>query len=176
MQWLRELVVTGGEVWFKPGGAEGTFTAEGLLDCAGPYRVWFQDIDRSIPYADPEEPRKSKVHEGRIALESRLDPGVPQPGDLLELCQKLLSPQAEEGEEWYGYVFSAHLPLDVGETLTIRFRDTTYWGREGSFVEFSRFEEPFALVGHERYRTFHEPREKFELTLRLKSGWPLRPE
>ena len=176
MPWLRELVVISGEVWFKPGGEAETFTIEGLLHCAEPFKVWFQDVDRSLAYAHPERIDKHTVRDGRIALESRLDPGIPQSRDLLEFCRRLLSPQAEEGEEWCGYIFSAYLPLDFGETLTVRFRDTTYWGRESTFVECARFEEPFAIVSHDSYRLFSEPREEFDLILRLKSGWPLARE
>ena len=176
MSWLRELEVTGGRVWFKPGEEENRYTVEGLLECVEPFKIWFQDIDRTIPFADPESSASHRVLEGHCALESRLDPGITQPSDLLELWQRLLSPQADEGEGWYGYVFSAHLPLQMGETLAVGFRDTTYWGRNGTFVEFARFEEPYALVAHERYRVFGVPPEEFDVILRRKSGWPLQEE
>lgn len=176
MSWLRELVVTGGRMWFKPAAEENRYTVEGLLECVGPFKVWFQDIDRAIAFADPESSAGYEVLEGHCALESRLDPGIPQPSDLFELWQRLLSPQADEGEGWYGYVFSAKLPLAMGETLAVRFKDTTYWGRNGTFMELARFEEPYALVAHERYRVFGVPREEFDVILRLKSGWPLQEE
>lgn len=173
MPWLTELAVPYGRVWFKPSAEEGTYTVEALLECAEQFKVWFQDIEREIPYADPKSTRKHKVQDGRIALASRLEPDIPVPDDLLELCRRLLSPEKERGEQWYGYVFSAHLPLDIGETLEVSFRDTTFWGRDATFVEFARFEEPCALVAHERYEIYGEPFEDFEVSLRLKCGWPL---
>jgi hypothetical protein len=173
MPWLRELAVARGEVWLKPGGEDDLWDVEGLLDLQEPFRVWFRDIDRTIAFADTDPGRTYQVRKGRIAIESGLEPEAPQPEDLSELLQLLLCPQPDEGEESYGYIFSAQLPLDVGETLTIRFKDTTHWGREGTFVEFARYQEPFALIAHERFRVFQEPRERFETIIRLQGGWPL---
>ena len=173
MGWLRELVVTSGQIWFKPDEEEDLHAVEGILELAEPFWVWFQDIDCSVSFAVPDPSSKYQVAKGRIALESRLDPGIPQPPDLVELCQRLLSPNAAEGQESYGYVFSAHLPLGMGETLSGRFKDTTFWGREGTFVEFVRHKPPFVLVAHDRISSVTPKPEEFELMLRLKSRWPL---
>ena len=176
MGWLRELAVTSGQIWFKPDEGEDLHTVEGFLELAEPFWVWFQDIDCSVPFAVRDPSSKYQVAKGRIGLESRLDPGIPQPQDLVELCQRLLSPNAEEGQESYGYVFSADLPLEIGETLSVRFKDTTFWGREGTFVEFVRHEPPFVLVAHDRTSIVTTKPEEFELMLRLKSRWPLEQE
>jgi hypothetical protein len=173
MAWLRELLIESGEVWFKPGTEEGLCHVEGLLELKEPLRVWFQDIDRSIAFADPDPSRKYPVKQGRIALEARIEPEVPQPGDLLDLCQRLLCPDAERGQEWYGYVFSAHLPLEIGEDLTVRFKDTTFWGRDGTFVEFVRREPPYVLVAQDRVTTVATKEDQFKLMLRLQCRWPV---
>jgi hypothetical protein len=173
MAWLRELLVESGEVWFKPGTEEGLCHVQGLLDLAEPFKVWFQDIDRSIPFADPDPSRKHRVKQGGVALESRLEPEAPEPTELLDLCQRLLCPDTEKGEEWYGYVFSAHLPLEMGEDLTVRFKDTTFWGREGTFVEFVRREPPYVLVAQDRRTTIATKDEEFALMLKLHYRWPV---
>jgi len=173
MAWLRELLVESGEVWFKPGTEEGLSHIEGLLDLKEPFKVWFQDIDRSIAFADPDPSRKHRVKQGRIALESRLEPEVAEPRDLLDFCQRLLCPDAEKGQEWYGYVFSAHLPLEIGENLIVRFKDTTFWGRDGTFVEFVHREPPHILVAQERVTIVATKEEQFELMLRLQCRWPV---
>ena len=173
MGWLRELAARTGQIWFKPDEGEDLHTVEGFLELAEPFWVWFQDIDCSVPFAVPDASSKYRVVRGRVALESRLEPGIPQPEDLLDVCQQLLSPDAEEGQQSYGYVFSARLPLEMGETLSVRFKDTTFWGREGTFVEFVRHEAPFVLVAHERTSSVTPKPEEFELMLRLKSRWPL---
>lgn len=173
MAWLRELPVESGEVWFKPGTEEGLCHVNGLLELVEPFKVWFQDIDRSIPFADPDPSLKHPVKLGRIALESRLEPEVAQPSGFLDLCLRLFRPDVEKGQEWYGYVFSAHLPLEMGEELTVRFKDTTFWGREGTFVEFVRREPPYVLVAHERLTIVAVKEEEFELMLRLQCRWPV---
>jgi len=174
MDWLRKLSVESGDVWFKPGADQSVVRVEGLLHLSEPYWIWFQDIDRSVPFASPDDPsRKYRVENGHIALEPRLEPDDPPPEELLELWRRLLCPRAEEGEEWYGYVFSAQLPLDLGETLSVRFKDTTFWGREGTFVEFVRHEPPYLLVAHDRTSTVAAKEKEFELMLRLKCRWPL---
>jgi hypothetical protein len=134
MAWLRELSAPKGEVWFKPSHGEGLYNVEGLLELEEPILVWFQDIDRSLQWADLVSSDKYRVRKGRIALESRLDPQVPAPQDFLDLCQRLLAPKQEREEEPYGYVFSAYLPLETGENLTVRFKDTTFWGLTGQRV------------------------------------------
>jgi hypothetical protein len=173
MPWLRELSVSSGEVWFKPCDEEGYWDVEGVLELHEPLNVWFQDIHRSIPLTEPEPSKKYRVRNGRIALESRLEPQATQPGEFLDFCQRLLSPYAERGQEWYGYIFSAHLPLQTGENLTVRFKDTTFWGREGTFVEFVRREPPYTLVAHDRTTTVASKPEEFEGMLRLKARWPV---
>lgn len=173
MAWLRELLVESGEVWFKPCEEEGLCHVEGLLDLEQSFRVWFQDIDRSIPFADPDPSRKHPVEQGRIALEPRLEPEAAEPRDLLDFCQRLLCPDAEKGQEWYGYVFSAHLPLEIGENLIVRFKDTTFWGRDGTFVEFVRCEPPYILVAQDRMTTVATKEEQFKLMLRLQCRWPV---
>ncbi|NIN67392.1 MAG: hypothetical protein GTO63_22360 [Anaerolineae bacterium] len=149
---------------------------EGLLHRAGPFNVWFQDLGRSLADADTERTGRNTICDGRIALESTLDAGIGQPRDLPKFPRRLLSPRTEEGEDWYGHIFSAYLPLDFLETLTVRFGDTTYWGRESSFVECDGLEEPFAIVSRDSCRLFGEPREEFELITRLQSGWSLARE
>jgi hypothetical protein len=176
MGWLRELAVARGRIWFKPSEGEDLHTVEGLLELADPFWVWFQDIDCSFPSEVPDSSRRYHVVRGRIALESRLEPDVPQPEDLLDVCQQLLCPDAEEGQQNYGYAFSARLPLEIGETLSVRFKDTTFWGRDGTFVEFVRHESPFVLVAHERVSVVATKPEEFELMLRLKNRWPLEEE
>ena len=176
MAWLREVSAPRGDVWFKPCQEEGLYNVEGILELEESLLVWFQDIDRSIEFADPVSSGKYRVREGRIALESRLEPQVAEPGDFLDLCQRLLAPKQERGEEWYGYVFSAHLPLETGESLTVRFKDTTFWGREGTFVEFVRREPPYVLVAQDRAITVATKPEEFELMLRLKARWPVERE
>jgi hypothetical protein len=173
MAWLRELSVKSGNVWFKPGVDPSVVSVEGFLDLSEPYWIWFQDIDRSVPFASPDPSRKYGVKKGHIALEPRLEPDDPQPEGLLEFWQRLLCPKAEEGQEWYGYVFSAHLPLEMGEPLTVRFKDTTFWGREGTFVELVHHEPPYLLVAHDRKSVVAAKDEEFELMLRLKCRWPL---
>lgn len=173
MVWLCDLTVEGGDVWFKPATNPGVVSAEGFLELSEPYWIWFQDIDRELPFASSDPSHKYRVKKGRVALEPRLEPDDPQPKDLLRFWQRLFCPKAEEGEEWYGYVFSAHLPLDLGETLTVRFKDTTFWGREGTFVEFVHHQPPYILVAHERTSLVAAKDEEFELMLRLKCRWPL---
>jgi hypothetical protein len=176
MAWLRELSASTGEVWFKPCQEEGLYNVEGILELEEPLLVWFQDIDRSIELTDPVSSGKYRVRKGRIALEPRLEPQVAEPKDFLDLCQRLLAPKQERGEEWYGYVFSANLPLETGENLTVRFRDTTFWGREGTFVEFVRREPPYILVAQDRATTLATKPEEFEPMLRLKARWPVERE
>ena len=176
MAWLRELSAPRGEVWFKPCQEEGLYNVEGLLELEEPVLVWFQDIDRSLPLAGPVSPGKYRVRKARIALESRLEPPVVQPRDFLDFCQRLLAPNQELGEEAYGYIFSAHLPLETGDNLTVRFRDTTFWGREGTFVEFVRREPPYLLVAQDRAAILATKAEEFGPMLRLKARWPLGRE
>ena len=176
MTWVRELAVKRGQTWFEPGGEEDTHTAEGLLQASEPFWIWFQDIDCPVTFPVPDPSPTYQVRGGRITFESRLEPGVPQPSDLLELCLRLLCPDADRGEEWYGYVFAAQLSLETGEMLTLRFKDTTFWGREGTFVEFVRHEPPFVLVAHERASVVATKPEELELMLRLKAHWPLERE
>jgi hypothetical protein len=85
----------------------------------------------------------------------------------------LLAPKQGSGEDVYGYIFSAYLPLETGENLTVRFRDTTFWGREGTFVEFVRREPPYLLVAQDRVSTLATKSEEFEPMLRLKARWPI---
>jgi hypothetical protein len=172
MAWLRELSAPKGEVWFKPG-QEGLYDVEGLLELEEPILVWFQDIDRSIQLAGPVSSDRYRVRKGRIALESRLEPQGAQPREFLDLCQRLLAPKQEVGEESYGYVFSASLALETGDNLIVRFRDTTFWGREGTFVEFVRREPPYLLVAQDRITTLATRSEEFGPMLRLKARWPV---
>jgi hypothetical protein len=176
MAWLRELSAPRGDVWFKPCQGEGLYNVEGILELEEPLLVWFQDIDRSIQLAHPVSSARYRVRKGRIALESRLEPRVAEPRDFLDLCQRLLAPKQEKGEESYGYIFSAYLPLEKGENLTVRFRDTTFWGRDGTFVEFVRREPPYLLVAQDRATTVATKPEEFELMLRLKARWPVERE
>jgi hypothetical protein len=173
MAWLRELVVPSGKVWFKESGEEGLCNVEGILDLKEPFKVWFQDIDRSLPFAPSDPSEEHQIRKGRASLESRLEPDVEQPADLLDYFQSLLCPDQEQGQEWYGYIFSAHLPLETGESLTVRFKDTTFWGREGTFVEFVRTEPPYVLVAQDRAITVATKPEEFEMMLRLKARWPV---
>ena len=85
MGWLREWVVTSGRIWFKPDEGEDLHTVEAFLELADPLWVWFQDIDCSVPFAVPDASSMYQVEQGRIALESRLEPSIPQPQDLVEL-------------------------------------------------------------------------------------------
>jgi hypothetical protein len=173
MAWLRELVVPSGKVWFKECAEEGLWDVEGILDLDEPFKVWFQDIHRSLPFAPADSSEEHKVRKGRASLESRLEPDDAQPTGLLDFCQRLLAPVEEKGEEWYGYIFSAHLPLEMGENLTVRFKDTTFWGREGTFVEFVRTDPPYILVAQDRTTTVATKPEEFELMLKLKARWPV---
>jgi hypothetical protein len=173
MAWLRELSAPRGDVWFNRGQGPGLYDVEGILELEEPILVWFQDIDRSIELADPESSGKHRVRKGRIALESRLEPQDAQPKDFLDMCQRLLAPKQGSGEDVYGYIFSAYLPLETGENLTVRFRDTTFWGREGTFVEFVRREPPYLLVAQDRVSTLATKSEEFEPMLRLKARWPI---
>ena len=88
MPWLRELAVAGGEVWFKAGGEEDLWDVEGVLDLEEPFRVWFQDIDRSIEFASSDPSRTYEVKSGRIALDPRLVPGIPDPSGLADILQR----------------------------------------------------------------------------------------
>jgi hypothetical protein len=176
MAWLRELGAPRGEVWFKPRQEQGYYNVEGLLELEEPIMVWFQDIDRSLQLADPVSSGKYRVRKGRITLESRLEPHTPAPQQFLDMCQRLLAPQRERGEESYGYVFSAYLPLETGDSLTMRFKDTTFWGREGTFVEFVRRQPPYLLVAQDRITTLASKTEEFEPMLRLKARWPVGRE
>jgi len=176
MAWLRELSAPKGKVWFKPRQEEGLYNVEGILELEEPTLVWFHDIDRSIELSDPVSSGRYQVRKGRIALESRLEPPHAEPKDFLDLCQRLLAPSQERGEESYGYIFSAYLPLETGEKLTVRFRDTTFWGREGTFVEFVRREPPYLLVAQDRATVLTTKAEEFGPMLRLKACWPVERE
>jgi hypothetical protein len=176
MTWVRELAVKSGQIWFKPDDEGDIHTVEGLLQASEPVWIWFQDIDCSVSFPVPDPSRLYHVRGGRVTFESRLEPGSPQPSELLDVCLRLLTPDADQGEEWYGYVFSAQLSLETGEMLSLRFKDTTFWGREGTFVEFVRHEPPFVLVAHERASVVATKPEEFELMLRLKARWPLERE
>jgi len=181
MSWVQQLDVSSGEARLNPGEQSDTYTVEGVLRCKEPaiesaeqFLVGFRKVDHSIQLAGERQTRSFEVHGVHIQLMRRhpyLQRQSPQPTNFLSLCQRLLRPLRQEGDEWYGYEFWAHLNLvDLqAETFTV-----TDAGHPDSAVEFAHIVQPYVLVRHRGQDSFPSAEDlmgEFE-----NRWWPLSVE
>jgi len=184
MSWSQSLDVAGGEIEFQPSTHAGILTAPGLLEYAQAFKVRFQDASYHAPQAIPEigsgNAEKLRIAHDVVGFEQRIHlgptkrPSGSQPKSFLDLCTRLLDPRPRED---YGYIFSADLRLDGRDPIRIEF-DEQEWVH-GSFVQFARFQEPYAFVAWGNPYTCEKPRlhgltcaQEFRVKLILELGWP----
>ena len=155
MSWVQQLDVSSGEARLSPGRRNDTCIVEGVLRCkelafesAEQFLVGFRRVDHPLQPPGEAQTGSFEVHGAHIQLMPRhpySQSQSPQPRNFLSLCQRLLRPLRQAGDEWYGYEFWARLNLVnlQAETFTV-----TDAGHPESAVEFAHIVQPYVLVGY----------------------------
>lgn len=181
MSWVQQLDVSSGEARLSPGRRNDTYTVEGVLRCkelafesAEQFLVGFRKVDHSIQLPGERQTRSFEVHGVHIQLgpsHPYLQRQSPQPRNFLSLCQRLLRPLRQDGDEWYGYEFSARLNLVDLHAETFMVTDADH---PDSAVEFAHIVQPCVLVRHRGQDSFPSAEDligEFE-----NRWWPLSVE